>query len=253
MFALLVLIAGASCIGFIYQVRYKNEFGDPWRDEIGAWPHLFGHLLRGVIFSVMAYYLWGYLSAARRLRDSGRPELDGLLRSLPRWWASLALGTILVLLYAIWTAYGDLHRSPVQPLSPRYRTDAGVDLPIRAEFRLAEKSPAEDLIETAIPGVPDHVFLHQEAALTNKDIASTRVVVGSDGRAAIDFTVAEASQQKMGDLTSANVGKYLVVVIDGQVVAGATIQSRIRQSGRINGYFTQLEAERIAKALTGKN
>jgi hypothetical protein len=241
-----------SAVLFAYQFQCKNEYGDLWRDEVGAWPHLMGHLLRMAVFSTLVWCLWRYLRAMKRLRNGGQPELEGLLASLSGWWTTLAVGALLLLLYGLWIAYGDVQRSPVQPLSPRYLADTSDTQRITAEFRLAETESKDGLLETAIPGTSTRVFLHKEAALTNRDIATARVVVAFDGQPAVDFTVKEGSQQKMRDVTSTNIGKYLVVLVDGRVVTGASILAPIRSSGRVHGEFTRLEAEEIAKALTGK-
>jgi preprotein translocase subunit SecD len=77
------------------------------------------------------------------------------------------------------------------------------------------------------------------------------------GKPQINFELNKASDKAeddgpriFGEWTSANVGKYLVIVLDKKVISAAQIQNPITQgSGRITGRFTLAEAQGIVVIL----
>ncbi|MGB7265530.1 MAG: protein translocase subunit SecD [Terracidiphilus sp.] len=116
----------------------------------------------------------------------------------------------------------------------------------------------------AIP--PDQELVHGSA-----DVASgadrvyvlqrTAVVEGSDFRSATpgtnpntgqntaNFTLTDEAGDKFWDYTSANVGKYMAVVLGNRVRSVAVIKSPIRDSGEIEGSFTMDEVTQLSKLL----
>ena len=51
------------------------------------------------------------------------------------------------------------------------------------------------------------------------------------------FTLSQDGGKRFGRFTGANIGNRLAVVLDNQIISVATIQSKIDDSGRINGSF----------------
>lgn len=87
--------------------------------------------------------------------------------------------------------------------------------------------------------------------LTGKDLASADV--GFDpttGQPLIQFTLTSDGAKKFGDFTQANVGKYLAITMDKQVIECPVIQQPILGgSGQISGQFTLQEAQSLAIQL----
>ena len=87
------------------------------------------------------------------------------------------------------------------------------------------------------------------------------VVAGSDFRSAdpgtnsntgqrvVNFSLTDEAGSRFFDYTSANVGKYMAVVMGGRVREVAVIKSAIRDSGQIEGTFTQGEVMDLSRLL----
>jgi preprotein translocase subunit SecD len=94
-------------------------------------------------------------------------------------------------------------------------------------------------------------LVQKKAAITGRDVATARVSIDqntSEPYVSVDFNAAGA--RAFGDLTDANVGKRLAIVLDGNVHSAPQIRERI-PSGRaqITGGFTTEEATDLAIVL----
>ena len=69
------------------------------------------------------------------------------------------------------------------------------------------------------------------------------------GQREVSFTLTNEAGDKFHDYTSANVGQRMAVVMGGRVKEVATIQSAIRDSGRITGSFSPDEVTILSKML----
>jgi hypothetical protein len=117
------------------------------------------------------------------------------------------------------------------------------------ELRLADTRPGPGLSEMAFPGSSQPVFLSNVPVIRNADIAYAQVTTYSDAPAvAITFT--KTGEIKFCDITSANIGKPMAVLVDGKLVNVAPIRERFcgGMGGRaiITGNFSAEEAKRIA-------
>jgi SecD/SecF fusion protein len=65
----------------------------------------------------------------------------------------------------------------------------------------------------------------------------------------VSFTLKGNRAADFGDLTQANIGKRLAIVLDGQLVSAPVIQSQITNNGQITGSFSDEEARRLAIVL----
>ncbi len=117
----------------------------------------------------------------------------------------------------------------------------------------------------AVPA--DQQIVHGSGALatgSNADsvyvLQRVSVVAGSDFRSAdpgtdqnglrdVRFTLTNEAGDKFWDYTSANVGKFMAVVMGGRVREVASIKSAIRDSGEIEGSFSPEEVEVLSKML----
>ncbi|HEV2324581.1 MAG TPA: protein translocase subunit SecD [Terracidiphilus sp.] len=69
------------------------------------------------------------------------------------------------------------------------------------------------------------------------------------GQRDVNFTLTDAAGDKFWNFTSANVGKYMAVVMGGTVREVAVIKEPIRDSGEIEGSFSPTEVDALSKLL----
>jgi preprotein translocase subunit SecD len=114
---------------------------------------------------------------------------------------------------------------------------------------------------------PDQEIVHGSGALANGSDADSvyvlqrvPVVAGSDFRSAdpgtsenglrdVRFTLTNEAGDRFYEYTSANVGHAMAVVLGGRVREVANIKSPIRDSGEIEGSFSEDEVEVLSKML----
>jgi preprotein translocase subunit SecD len=118
----------------------------------------------------------------------------------------------------------------------------------------------------AIP--PDQEIVHGSGTMVAGSDADSVFVVdrapvvsGSDFRSAdpgtnqntgqkiVQFTLTDEAGNRFWDYTSANVGKSMAVVMGGRVREVASIKEPIRDTGEIEGSFSQDEVEMLSKLL----
>lgn len=88
------------------------------------------------------------------------------------------------------------------------------------------------------------------AAVTGADLENARVVMmGENGYPEVSFEFNAEGSKKFGQLTGANIGKQLAIVLDNTVQSAPVVQARITKSGRISGTFSAEEARALAIVL----
>lgn len=86
--------------------------------------------------------------------------------------------------------------------------------------------------------------------LTGKDLSSADVSFDQYGKPQIQFTLTSDGAKKFADYSTKNVGKYLAITMDKQVIEAPVIQEPITTGqGVINGQFTLQEAQSLAIQL----
>ena len=136
-----------------------------------------------------------------------------------------------------------------------YRSWIAVDVvaAVRFEMRLAEDTPAAGLREVAVSGGARRIYLHEDAILTNSDIAHAELITGgAAGTFGVALTFNDAGASRIAVATGGHVGKPLAVLIDGEVVMAPVLRSPITTSAVISGDFTRAEAERIVAGIVGR-
>lgn len=121
---------------------------------------------------------------------------------------------------------------------------------IQFEIRLAEDQQAAGLRAARIADSGRVVYLHQEAIVTNDDIAQSSLVSGegpSQFGVRVRFNAAGAD--RMQQATAGHVGKPLAILLDNTVVAVPVVRSPISASAVLSGNFTKAEAEKIAHGI----
>ena len=100
------------------------------------------------------------------------------------------------------------------------------------------------------PGTRSFYLVRKEAVITGRDLKNARPgVSGETGLPDIQFSLTPTGAQKFGQATGDNVGRRLAVILDGSVESAPVINSRITDSGVIQGSFSQSEADELAKVL----
>lgn len=94
-------------------------------------------------------------------------------------------------------------------------------------------------------------LVNRSPVITGQDMRSAREGTDSDapGRWEVSFSLSQDGARRFGAFTGSHIQDRLGVVLDNQITSVATIQSRIDDSGRINGLGTQEEAHDLALKL----
>jgi preprotein translocase subunit SecD len=91
--------------------------------------------------------------------------------------------------------------------------------------------------------------VEKRRAVTGRDLKTARPGMGQFNQPIVEFSLTPDGAQKFGELTGANVGKPLAIVLDGRIVSAPNIHSRITDNGQIEGGFTQQQAQDLSTVL----
>lgn len=121
---------------------------------------------------------------------------------------------------------------------------------MRFEVRLAEEGPAPGLREASVGLQPRLVYVHDEAILTNADIAGALVVAGaSPEQFGVEIRLSERGSASMRAATRNHIGRPVALMLDGFVVVAPTVRSEIAGVGVLTGDYSRSEAERIVRGI----
>lgn len=125
-----------------------------------------------------------------------------------------------------------------------------VSLPEGTEV-LTDYSPTGEPAPAPTPGPDGTTPTVYRTIMTGADLKSVTVVPAElGGTYQIAFTLTDKGAQIFGAHTSANVGKYLTIVLDKKVISSPRIESAITQGeGTITGNFTAESANAFAVQL----
>jgi preprotein translocase subunit SecD len=103
---------------------------------------------------------------------------------------------------------------------------------------------------TASGESPDTYYVISRAsAVTGRDLRGAEPTHDENNRAAVSFNLTRDGGNRFYAFTSAHVGDFLAVVLDGKVQEVARVQEGIRDMGRITGSFTEQQAKDLAMVL----
>jgi len=96
--------------------------------------------------------------------------------------------------------------------------------------------------------------LGRDALMRGSEVASAQMRMDLDaarpGAPGVSFNLTSKGGAQFGDITGANVGRRLAIVLDGRVQSAPNIQERIpRGQGSITGSFTEEEAQNLSIVL----
>lgn len=100
----------------------------------------------------------------------------------------------------------------------------------------------------AIEAAEGEIVYH--TVMTGRDLKTVGVATDQLGSYQIDFTLSTEGSTIFGDHTAANVGQYLTIVLDKEVISSPRIETAIYGgAGTISGQFTPEEANAFAVQL----
>ncbi len=92
-------------------------------------------------------------------------------------------------------------------------------------------------------------ILEKKRVITGRDLKTAQPTTGDFGEPSVSFTLTSEGGNKFGDITGANIGRGLAIVLDGRVISAPTIQARITDRGLIHGSFTVQEVQDLVTVL----
>jgi preprotein translocase subunit SecD len=97
-------------------------------------------------------------------------------------------------------------------------------------------------------GVPCFA-VERRHAVTSSDFSSVSVDRGAGGEPVVTFSLQPEAARRLGELTSANLGRVLAFVVDDEVMLAPVINTRITDTAMIEANFTPEEAADLAIAM----
>jgi len=94
-----------------------------------------------------------------------------------------------------------------------------------------------------------YYLVQSAAAVSGTEIRSARPSLDENNRPSVSFTLKPEGGRKFGEVTAANIGRPLAVILDGTVQSVANIENRITTEGRILGNFTQQDVQDLSLIL----
>jgi len=140
------------------------------------------------------------------------------------------------------------------------------------QFRMVEGNPGPDVksaLDSVGPNIKNEVdvlpgtredelgraagveyyAVRKTIPVTGTDLKNARVQKGRLGEPNVGFSLTPDGGRKFADLTGANVGRRLAIVLDNKVVSAPRINNRIEDQGVIEGTFTTQQAADLALVL----
>ena len=118
-------------------------------------------------------------------------------------------------------------------------------LPPGADLLMSVEKPDGD----AAAAQNEWYIAERVPAITGRDLRNARPGRDENNRPEVEFTLTADGARRFGQFTESNIGSRLAVVLDGKIQSVATIQSRISDSGRITGRFSQQRTNDLSLVL----
>ena len=100
-------------------------------------------------------------------------------------------------------------------------------------------------------GTPSTVYyvVRRTSVVSGRDLQNARPTLDENNLPAVSFSFNQNGARAFGAATEQNIGKQLAIILDNRVFSAPVIESRITDQGRINGSFTQQEAQDLSLVL----
>jgi preprotein translocase subunit SecD len=111
--------------------------------------------------------------------------------------------------------------------------------------------PDLEVLTGAMPGGGGlgYYLVRRVPAVTGRDLRNARPTLDEFNTPAVSFSLNSEGAVKFGRVTGENIGRYLAIVLDNQVMSAPRIDGQIEREGRITGTFTPQEANDLALVL----
>jgi preprotein translocase subunit SecD len=122
---------------------------------------------------------------------------------------------------------------------------------VKIEFRVASVEPGPNLTPVRNPESGETLYASPEVALGNSDIRTVIATNDTYGQPAIDIFFTDTGVAKIQQVTTANVGKRLAVLVDGSVLFAPVIVGPISDRHTlVRGLFDKETTQRIVLAFS---
>jgi len=115
------------------------------------------------------------------------------------------------------------------------------------EFFVAQSQAAEGL--RAMPGPDGAIYLRAPAALTRADLTDAAALVNRQGQNFVGLRFTPEGARKLGEITRANAGNMLALVIGGELVAAPQIANTLERGVLSFGVPSAEAAAQIAARI----
>jgi preprotein translocase subunit SecD len=129
--------------------------------------------------------------------------------------------------------------------SPSTQTPANASV----GFYLAQTQSAPDLMEVKLADAS--VYVQRQPVLTRADLSEAAALVDRQGKNFVGLRFTPEGARKLADLSTQNVGKLLVLVVNGQLVAAPRIAEPLNRGVLAFGVDTAQTANEIAARVRG--
>src|SRR6266545_3268383 len=106
-----------------------------------------------------------------------------------------------------------------------------------------------DKTDPAVSTGTEYWLVDKLRTVTGRDLKTARPSRGRLNEPIVEFSLNPDGAEKFATLTGSNLGKPLAIVLDGRIMSAPRINARIRDSGIIEGGFTEDSAQDLATVL----
>jgi preprotein translocase subunit SecD len=92
-------------------------------------------------------------------------------------------------------------------------------------------------------------IVNRIAAVTGRDLSGAQPGTDENGRPAVNFTLTRDGAARFAQVTGANVGRLLAIVLDNRVESAPVIRNQINDRGIIEGSFTPQQTADLSLVL----
>ena len=101
----------------------------------------------------------------------------------------------------------------------------------------------------SVDGQQGFLVVETTPVINGDDIRQATAVEQWKGHYAIEFNLKPESVSKFKDWSGRNVGNYLAIILNDEILSAPVIKGEMTDSGMIEGRFTQTQAEGLALSL----
>jgi preprotein translocase subunit SecD len=125
----------------------------------------------------------------------------------------------------------------------------------RAQARFEIRAAAGDSVsgwqKMALPDGDGSVWVAPDASLTSSDIARAQPATSPDGHPAVAIALTDAGAAKMRELSAAQDGNLIAMVLDGKVIWAPVVRGEIGRNALITGGRNGLAPDEVRRLVAG--